>query len=329
MLTFNTTLKNQLLAASNKLNWSGLINTALGASRRVRVKRDAAANAADAWTTGTEFLNSGATGPIVVQGGNITNLGVLSGTTISVDAPVNSGTCVLRIEGNGSFVQGTFGPSRATQLASGVLLANVVKYDFVLNANSFVGTQGVALTEVRIAAPKPLPSGTGPLAPPRSADRPYQIDLEDWTNPAAPTLVGSLVFNTRIEDWVFEDAEYAASMGDIRVTQSSDMITYRRFEFGATLLSINNAANSVPGETMYEVMVAIKPTAANWPDYPTTGGYIPASTTTHPKAFKLFMRKENGAMIHTWDMPRDNLAVNDGTLSQVLSVTQPDRKSVV
>jgi hypothetical protein len=307
MLAFDNALADQLNNSTSKRDWANKLKAALGSSRRVRCYKDANAGAINPYTSGTEFLNVGASGELVIASGAIIGLGTLSNVTVKVPTDLSTGTCALRIEGNGHWVQGSLGLAGAST-------------DFIFTSN-MTATAGVAFQKkfqdqaFGIAAPKTLPSGIGPAAPTLDIDAPYYVVIEDWTVDP-PVVAGELIFNDPKENLLFESEEITAEMGDVRVTQSTQSITLKGlFEFGATMFSMNSAINSEENRPLHQVLIACKPTSTNWPNYPSYNGYKPkgtygaASTTTFPTAFKAIIKKQNGEILHTHEL-RDGLPIN-------------------
>ena len=313
MLTFDSALTSTLAAQPNKLAWSNALKTALTATRVLRCKNDAASTV-DPWTNGTEFLSVGMTGDITTTSGNITGFGSATGTTIRLAANLAIGVSVLRIEGGGHFVQGTLGLAGSTA-------------DFILPANPTM-TNGIGFSSgSSVKAPRLLASGTGPAAPLPASNTPTSITLEDWTNPASPVVVGSLSFNNRVDDMVFEDVEMAAEIGDVAIYQSTQTIVFGRFEFGAQLfIAANYNLDSGTGP-LEQMLIACKP-HGEWPSYPSLDTYIKASfdgagnctnaataSSTYPSPFKIRLKNAIGDVIFTHEM-QDGLPINSPLCAQ-------------
>lgn len=303
MLTFDSALQSLLDSASSKLDWANIIKTQLGNTRRLRCKRTSNTGSTDVWTDGTEFLNVGMTGELSLLAGNITGFGKTTGTTVRLAADLSTGLSVLRIEGNGHFVQGTFGLT-----GSGA--------DFTVQSSPTT-TSGIGFSsKAKASAPVLLPSGTGPIPPDLDANSPATVTLEDWSNPASPVTVGSITFNNRKLNWVFDDLEVASEMGDVRITQCTQSLIFgdtgEQFEFGATLFSINGSVNSENSNTIHQVLIACKP-YGRWASYPAADTFNMATDITFPKPFKMILKKGDGSVLHTWEM-RDGLPINSPQL---------------
>jgi hypothetical protein len=265
MLTFSASLQAALALVADKTQWGAKLNELLGNNRRVRCFRDSDANAANAFLTGIEWLNVGNTGPILTQGGMITSFGTLRNIVTRMAVDLNTGASILRIEGNGHWVQGKLGPvsvNRDTNPDNDV--------DFTLNGNPTAAV-GYAMNAT-MRPPRYMPTGTGPLAPPADDKRPVVIELVNCKDEKNPVVVGSLTLNVRDDDMVFELPKLAAEMGDIRITSSNESIIYDDFEFGAKLFSTTPTINSESNEVMHELLVSCKP-YNRWPTYPAMDTY--------------------------------------------------------
>lgn len=316
--SFATTLN---AAKTSNVNWSNAFKTGLGATRRVKCVRHASdATAEDqVFALGTVFRDAALTGEMTINAGVITYYGATSGLTTALAADLATGKSVLRIEGNGNWIEGTLG-----------LVGS--DCDFVLPVNPTTTNSIAVAANMRIKPPPFLPSGTGPAPPTLDANAPAFVIIENWTNPAAVVEAGRIPFNNRIENMVFEDSAVAAEMGDVRITQSTDSVTLGEFIFGATMFSMNPVVNSVAGQTLNQVLIGCRPTEANWPRYPRSGGYRKGSriidateheyglTNTFPPPFKAKICKADGTVLYTHEM-RDGLPINSPECKDVASKT--------
>lgn len=275
MLTLSPNLKAVLDTATTKLDWANKLQTALGSTRTLRCFRDSNSAATNPFATGVEFLNMKSTGPLTISSGNITGLGTLSTITVHNAVNLASGASVLRLEGNGYWVQYTLGLT-----GSGC--------DFVLSDNpTGLPNTGYAFGPgAGTKSPRLLASGTGPFAPPIRAETPTIVELVDWTNPASPVVVGIATFSeaNRQDDWVFQNAEMAAEIGDVAIYQLDDTIKWtspiapRRFELGGLLLIASNY-NSQNGTTQLEqIPLSFKP-YGRWSTYPAMDTFVKAQRT--------------------------------------------------
>jgi hypothetical protein len=292
------TTRAELNAAPNKLAWSAIINAALGNTRRIRCRRDPDAAAADPWLTGTEFRNVGSTGSLKLAAGKVIGLGRIKGGTVSLPADVSTGASVVRIEGNGRFIQGTLGPATAP----------AGTYDFQCS-NYFTATNGLALKpDFAISGPMFLPSGTGPAAPDVDADMPTAFRLIDYTTPASPVIVGTAQINVRDLDMVMDHPQIASEMGDVRMTRCADGagIVFGTggdcFRFAATVLSMNKVCNQDdPNKPVHQVLINAAP-HGRWPSYPFRKDFDIAVDTLMPKPFKIELLRANGTVLHVFEM---------------------------
>lgn len=300
---------------------AAVINTALGNTKRIRCFRDANAAATAPQVTGTEFRNVGATGPLTVISGRIRRLGKLKGTTVSLGADVFSGACVLRIEGNGRAIQGSLGPSVQAQIKAGVLPANVKQYDFTVRGN-FTPTNGFGVTANFAIVGKDLyATGIGPAVPALTANAPASLEVFDWSS-GSGVSVGSLSFNNRARNFVFEDPEMAAEYGDIGVYQSTQSIMLGETEIGMTLFvgdkSLRDDAATAT-EPLYQTLGSMA-RRGSWTTYPFADTYDPATHITRPVPFKAVLKNAAGNVLHTFQM-QDGKPINDPSLSQYFTPT--------
>lgn len=317
MLTYSSNLKAILDTASTKLDWAAKVQNALGNTRRLRCFRDANAAAVDPVATGTEFLNIGSSGALTIVAGNIVDFGTLTNATIKQPADLTTGACVLRLEGNGYWLQGTLGVTGSGK-----------DYVFTANFNTDVSSVGVAMVKGSgVKAPTLLDSGTGPLSPAPTTNKPFDILIEDWSSGSAVTA-GVIPFDVTLPNMVFDDTEMQASMGDIKAYRSSTTVVLGNMEFGAVMAGIHKGVNALDAtEPVYEVLVLRKPTNANWPNYPAYSGWSTVTSDTFgDKPFKVKIRRADGSVLYTFQM-RDGLPINHPSLNQDVSqvATKPMR----
>jgi hypothetical protein len=298
--------------APHKLEWAARFNALFGDARRIRCFHDPDPAAVDPCATGVEFRNVGSTGPMKVVGGMIVGLGEIADTRIALPADLSVGRAVLRIEGNGRFAQYTLGPS-GCEIAS---------------RSVFTEDNGISLaSDFALSGPRLSSSGTGPAVPELTEDAPYFYDVMDMTDPANPTLAGTIPFDNRIDDFVYEDAEMAAEVGDIGVYQSTQSVVYGKFEFGAMLLvsaKSNTESGTVP---LYQVLGGFKAHGQGWDTYPTVETYNAKVQSTLPPPFKIVLRNKAGKVVGTIEM-RDGLPINSPELSQRRTLDKPIRPLV-
>jgi hypothetical protein len=209
-----------------------------------------------------------------------------------------------------------------------------------------------------------LASGTGPSAPPIRSVTPTIIELVDWTNQANPVVVGIATFSeaTRQDDWIFQNAEMAAEIGDVAVYQLDDTIKWtspiapRRFELGGLLLIASNYNTENGASPLEQILCSFKP-YQRWSTYPYMDTFVRAAYTvldsttwpftfsdcTNPTTadrtvlppFKINFYTEagykNGAAdrtpmyTHEWKAFNDKptLPINSPLLSEVQTATEP------
>lgn len=306
---------SEMGAVADKLAWAGIAEAAItvGGERRVICKRDPNAGAADPWTTGTVFRNVGSYGALKTAGGTITGLGLLYGTTVQLAADMMTGASVLRIaRPDGTrWIQGSLGPSAAMQRAAGVSEGSEQEYDFTVDWN-FTSTNGLGITSnFVISGPRYLASGVGTPPPAKTDDMPHIMELENWTNPASPTLAGSCTLDRRIDNWVYDDPEMAAEVGDAAVYQSSTLASLAEFDFAPTLIISDAHNNHSSTSARWEVLVgmAVSRTRTTWTTYPGEDTFNPQVHTTFPPAFKIRFKNKLGATVKVIEM-HDGRPVN-------------------
>jgi len=313
MVTFDPALQALLSAPGTKLGWSSIIATALGATRRLRCFRDSNASAVRPFLTGVEFLNVGMTGALKSVAGNITDFGITVNTSIKLAADLSTGASILRVEGNGHWVEYTLGLTGATK-------------DYVMPASPTASLdEGVAFAlGSGWKAPAALNSGTGPLAPPMPL---YTAEIEDWTGGAFVKVLGVLTPSKKLINWVYDDQEMATSQGDVLTLISPTTVVHGDIEFGMMVWCLNGVTNSETSDPVDEILITQKPLAANWPGYPAMSGYNAAVSNTYAPPFKVRIKKD-GVVVKVHEM-RDGLAINDQTLNQATRATPqngPDPK---
>lgn len=300
MPTFNSALKAQLDSVTTKSGWSSTVATALGTSRRLRIYRDSNASATDPAATGTEVLNVGITGDMTFNSGNIVGFGAISGTTVRQAADLSTGASVLRIDGNGNWVQFTIGLTGSGK-------------EYILGA-SLTTTSGIAFTlNSQLKAPRFLPTGVGTAAPSRTASSARTISFYDYTVSASPTLACVVDIDTRKDDWVYQDQEMANGNGDVGFYQSSNDSVWGKYRIGATL-TLSAAANTVVGNIPYQqVVAAFTYSDPAWVNYPDIVGYDRKNMVLTLPPFKAVLKDANGNTLYTWQMP-DGSPINDPSL---------------
>lgn len=302
----------ELDASPNKLQDAAVIQAALGnTGRRVIMKRDANPNAADPWATGVVFRNVGASGALKIVAGKIKNLGKLKGTTVQLAADTSTGKTVLRMQSaNGSrWIQGSVGPNG----------------DFEATA-PFTATNGLSVrADFAISGKRLKPSGVGPAAPDALNDpeAPYSFELFDWTVPGNPLSKGLIAFDTRADDFTYEDREIAEENGDVAIVQSSKSILFGEIEFGFTLIG-SHKGNTVDGlKPLYQVLGS-QAHRGTWTSYPFSDTFDASQHVTYPDPYKIVMKNRAGNVLHIFEM-HDGLPINSPELAQHQTDTTPLR----
>lgn len=304
--------------------WSAAYKAALGANRRVICKAAPAGTAqVDVYATGATFRDAALKGDMVIEGGLVRRYGYTSGLTVCTAVDLRTHDAVLRIEGSGHWIEGSLGLPN-----SGC--------DFIVPANPTSDNSIAVTPNLRVKPPPFLRSGIGYEPPALDANAPTYIVIENWSDPETITEAGRIPLNNRLENWAFTNAEVADGMGDVRVTNSTQIVTFGDIEFGAVMFSRNRLGNSNENESHHQVLIVMKPTEENWPGYPRLSGYRTDKRTfdvevtygvsnTFPNAFKAKLYRADNTLLHTWDMPRDGLPINSPELSEFPTKTKPHR----
>lgn len=295
-LIFDSVTRAELDVATTDAQWASILNNALGNNRRIRCWRDANANATNPELSGVEFRNVGSTGPLQVIGGCLAGLGTIKGTTISLAADMSSGKSVLRMEGNGRWMQGALGLK-----GSGA--------DFTVPA-SFTANNGLGIYGHFCISGKNLPSGQGKPPPAKTDAMPHTFELWDYGNASSPVLVGSVNLDVRDQDWVYQDAELGADIGDAAWYRASNLLTLGDYSFGCHLF-LSDASNTIDGSApLQEVLIQPTFNLNKWPTLPESDTYDRKNHILNPTPFKIVMKDKNGNVLHTFQM-RDGLPIND------------------
>lgn len=305
-ITTNSALNQLLGAPVSKTGWCATLEEALTSDRRVIAAHN-----------GSIFRNCALTGAFGIENGNITSLGLVSGTIVASAADLSTGSATLQIDGGGHTLVGSLGlPGSGS--------------DFILSANP-TSANGFAFGAISILAPAHLPilpAGSGGSG----ATAPYYITIEDWTSGSAVDA-GDIVPNTAMPNQIFEDTEISANIGTLKVTKSTMKVTHGEIEFGALLYEYHAAVNADADEPVFQFLIGMAPTATNWPGYPSYANYITkdglgAGSITQPPAFKVAIKRTDGSLVARIDMPKDNLPINDPSLSQTVTELKPLRQFV-
>lgn len=126
-----------------------VLDTALTANKRIKLKRHANSSATDdeVWASGVLFRDAALVGAFTFNNAEITSLGFTEDLTTCTAADLNTGKSLMRIEGGGHWVEGSVGLTGAGTV-------------FTLSANP-TATNSIALAGTfRIRANQLLPEGT-------------------------------------------------------------------------------------------------------------------------------------------------------------------------
>lgn len=153
-----------ILAAAPQTQYAQVraLDSALTANKRVKAKRhaNAATAQADVWATGTLFRDAALVGGFTFNRAVITKFGVTSDLQTCLNADLSTGVSVIRIEGGGHWLEGTFGLTRAAQTALGIPANQQKDYNFTFPTNPTT-TNSIALSgTLRILANQLLVDGS-------------------------------------------------------------------------------------------------------------------------------------------------------------------------
>jgi hypothetical protein len=299
--------RSELNGVTDKLAWANIVEAALTADRLVVCKRDPDANAVAPFSTGTIFRQLRSVGPFTTVSGTITKLGQLHTQSTNTAADIFTGSLVMqiqRVDGT-RWIRGTMGPSKAAQNAKGVPVGAEQVYDFEVEKN-FTSSNGFGVkANFAISGARFLASGVGTGAPAKAdAGIPHLIEVWNWTNAASPTLAGSATLDTRIDDWVYEDADMAQEVGDAAIYQSSQVASLAEFDFAPTLLISDKHNNETSAVARWELIVAsaVSRTRSTWTTYPGMDTFNAAQHVTIPPAFKVVVKDKAGTVLYTHAM---------------------------
>lgn len=312
MLEFNQALSTALGNATTKAAWSAAFIAGMGNTRRLICTKNGAA-----------FIDVALVGSITTAGGNITGFGKASDAAVQLAADLSTGVCMLRIEGNGNYVQGTLGlPGSGT--------------DFILPSNPTAASGVGFASGARINAPALLPSGTGPVAPDLDANAIVAFRLMDWRDPANVVPWGTAYFNVRDQDFVLEQPWMASEMGDVRVMRVADGagvvmgVGGDCFRFAGDVLHMHAGANSEANVPVQQVEIRAMP-HGRWASYPFKKDFNIASDTLAPPAHKIELLRADGSIADVIEMystrvnnvPGTGKPVNEAGQNQNWYIGQP------
>lgn len=309
MIKYSTALATALNNAVSKKAWCAKLIELLGNTLTFECKRDSNAIAPDPWATGTTFYKGSLYGALKTKGDSVVNFGYTRNVTTKLAADLSTGKSVLRILGNGHWIEFTLG-----------LITSPCDIRFKASPTS---KTGLSISNISIAAKRSLPFGIGPAAPADTVNTTVTVVIEDMQNPAYPKVVGNLHLDLPRDNFIFEDNEMATQFGDIRITQTSKTVVFGQFEFGVTRFDMNKVLNSEADVPVEQGLIYCKPFGV-WPTYPLMDTWRMARDLTYPKAFRARLLRKDGTTWKTLQM-RDGLPINSPELSQTWSNEKPLR----
>lgn len=298
-LKYSPALQTLLAGAVSRKNWCEILLNAIGTNLSFICKRDSDPLATDVFTSGTTFYAASLRGIPKAQDGGLVNLGKTYNATINLAANIAIGKSILRIQGNGHWIEGSLG-----------LLTTAANFRV---KNSPTEKTGLTINKITISAPLDLPSGVGPEAPQNVPDTTVALLIEDMSVPAFPATVGTLYFDNPQPNITFEDEELAQEMGDTRVTFCKDSVIFGQFEFNAIRFDMNQSINSEANVPLEQGLAYCKP-HGTWPTYPLMDSWRPDRDLTFPKPFRISLLRQDGTVKKVLQM-RDGLPINSPLLN--------------
>lgn len=295
-----------IASATTQLEAAELFKAALGSSRRVLGLRN-----------GVAFRDCALTGSVVSSGGDIVSFGITSGTTVATGADLATGTCLLRVTGNGHSVEASLGLP-----GSGAF--------FIMQANP-TPTNGLAVAGLAISLRPDLPMGSvvvdpdpvDPPAPLDPADAPYSITKVDWSSGSAGAEQ-TIYFDEDGGDIVHEDAQRAAETGAIPYRRSTQTFIHGTggdaLEIGFHLAILPSQCNDEVNAPVYEVFAPMRPAPNRWSAYPAMATFDNATDGTFLAPCKFIIKRQNGTVCGTIEM-HDQLPLSSPLLGQTRNAT--------
>jgi len=307
----NPELTAILASAPSRFDQVRALNAALTADKRVKAKRvaDAATPQADVWAAGVLFRDAALSGPFTLQGEEITGYGVTSDLTTCLAADLSTGKSVLRIEGGGHWLEGTFG-----------LVGSGADFTFPTNPTA---TNSIAIS----GALRLRGSSTLPALPNEPLKRPHYWVFEDWTS-GVGVVTKTVYFDSPQAPIVWQDAQLSAAVPSVPYTQCSQSVLHGdggyRCEFGLHLFDLPASCNDEVDAPVYQVLVAMTPDrATRWGSFPAMADYNIATDSTFIRPCKIKVYCRDDTLWHTFEMQRDGLPLNHPSMKQ--SRTSVDR----
>lgn len=309
----NSGLATLLVGASqDDEQWAATFKSAFGETRRIVCKRTSASDVMQStvYNTGTTFRDIPLVGEMLIENGVITNFGKCEGAVTSAAANLLTGTSVLRLEGNGNWVEGSLGLSVEAQVALGVAAQDVKYYDFTFDVQP-TATNGLGLT----SGFSLLRGGSAPVDGDTMA--PYSVTLQDWVTGSAGSEQ-TIFFDEQGEDIVWDDAEITADIGVTPYRRSKQTLVHGvegdALELGVHRFILPAHCNEEALTPVYQVLIAMKP-FGRWSEYPAMSTYNSGTDSTFLKPCKIFIKNRAGVVLHTIEM-HDGLPINDPSLGQ-------------
>lgn len=308
MPTLTANLKTQSDLQPTKTGWSAVVQALLGNNRRLIGIRN-----------GVEFLNVASIGALTFSLGDIVKFGELSDVTVRTAADLSTGTCFLRLEGQGESITYTLG-----------LPGSGAEYTLPANPTGSLD-EGIAFAVGSgLRAPVMLDSGTGPLSPQYAAGMARKHRLCDWSS-GSRVVVGTREFKVREPNIVMEHPWMAREFGDVRRyrTDENEPLIWGTggdcYEVGGDILIATALINETTNLPLQQVEIRMKP-YGRWQNAPFIRNFDITTDTLAPPAHKIEILDENDIIIDVIEMystrdasntPGSGWLVNDPRQSQI------------
>lgn len=180
---FDSALQTTLNAATTKTEWADALISALGSDRTFTVRHDSdalsTATMTEVWDAGVEVIGVGLTGTMTNEAGTVATLGTASSETAMAAADLATGQATFRLEGNGHWVQGTFGLTGSGR-------------EMTVFANPTADTGFGLSSGAKINAPLALPVGGGGTDPGQALVNISFIETSGSTQTNVPVTFGQV-----------------------------------------------------------------------------------------------------------------------------------------
>jgi len=285
----------------NKDDQSKFLASQLGPNRVVRAWRDPSPTAKFPSLTGEEIINVSTDGALSFKSGVIVSLGRSVKTNKILAADLTTGACVMRIEGNGFFVQGTLG------------LVGTGEFDFMLEENPDPA-RGLAFgNSVVISGPEYIPTDSTVKLYKRRRQSPYRIRAYNHSNPHSPQLMATCVIDTIEPPLVMEDPVMAAELGDTMPYRSGQDAPFDNFVMGAHMF-ISRPENTEVGDVQLEELFIGFAYRGPFTTYPMNETFIKRLMSFNLPACKFHVYDEDDNELKVFEM-NDTMAINDRRLN--------------